>query len=53
MPSVIANQFGESSGDFRAALIGLGVALFLLTIIVNVCARWIVGRAEIRLKGVA
>ena len=53
MPSVIANQFGESSGDFRAALIGLGVALFVLTIIVNVLARWIVGRAEIRLKGVA
>ena len=53
MPAVIANQFGESSGDFRAALIGLGVALFLLTIVVNVAARWIVARAEIRLKGVA
>ena len=53
MPAVIANQFGESSGDFRAALIGLGVALFLLTIIVNVVARWVVARAEVRLKGVA
>jgi phosphate transport system permease protein len=53
MPSVIANQFGESSGTFRAALIGLGVALFVLTIVVNVGARWIVGRAEIRLKGAA
>ena len=53
MPAVIANQFGESSGDFRAALIGLGVALFLLTIVVNVAARWVVARAEIRLKGVA
>jgi phosphate transport system permease protein len=53
MPSVIANQFGESSGTFRAALIGLGVALFFLTIAVNVAARWVVGRAEIRLKGVA
>src|SRR6185437_11936812 len=25
MPAVIANQFGEASGEFRAALIGLGV----------------------------
>lgn len=53
MPSVIANQFGESSGTFRAALIGLGVVLFFMTIVVNVLARWVVGRAEIRLKGVA
>jgi phosphate transport system permease protein len=53
MPSVIANQFGESSGTFRAALIGLGVALFFLTIIVNVVARWVVGRADVRLKGAA
>jgi phosphate transport system permease protein len=53
MPSVIANQFGESSGTFRAALIGMGVALFFLTIVVNVVARWVVGRAEVRLKGTA
>jgi phosphate transport system permease protein len=53
MPSVIANQFGESSGTFRAALIALGVALFFLTIIVNVVARWVVRRAEVRLKGAA
>jgi phosphate transport system permease protein len=53
MPSVIANQFGESSGTFRAALIGLGVALFVLTVVVNVLARWVVGRAEVRLKGAA
>jgi len=52
MPAVIANQFGESSGTFRAALIGLGVVLFALTIVVNMGARWVVGRAEIRLKGV-
>jgi phosphate transport system permease protein len=53
MPAVIANQFGESSGTFRAALIGLGVALFALTILVNIAARWVVGRAEVRLKGAA
>jgi phosphate transport system permease protein len=45
MPAVIANQFGEASGVFRAALIGLGVLLFAFTIIVNVIARAIVGRA--------
>jgi phosphate transport system permease protein len=45
MPAVIANQFGEASGTFRAALIGLGVLLFAFTIIINVIARAIVGRA--------
>ena len=45
MPAVIANQFPEASGTFRAALIGLGVLLFAFTIIVNVIARLIVGRA--------
>jgi phosphate transport system permease protein len=53
MPAVIANQFGEASGDHRAGLIGLGVALFLMTVIVNVVARLIVGRIDRRLKGVA
>ena len=38
MPSVIANEFGEASGLFRAALIGLGVLLFVFTIIINVLA---------------
>jgi phosphate transport system permease protein len=51
MPAVIVQQFGESSGDFRSALIGLGVVLFLITVIVNLAARWVVARAEIRLKG--
>ena len=45
MPAVIANQFGEASGEFRAALIGLGVLLFAFTIIINVIARTIVGRS--------
>jgi len=53
MPSVIANQFGESSDTFRAALIGLGVVLFLMTILVNVVARAVVTRAEVRLRGLA
>src|SRR5262245_31045467 len=44
MPAVIANQFGEASGVFRSALIGLGVLLFIFTIVINILARWIVGR---------
>ena len=51
MPAVIVNQFGESSGTFRSALIALGVVLFAMTIVVNVFARFIVARAERRLKG--
>jgi phosphate transport system permease protein len=45
MPAVIANQFGEASGVFRSALMGLGVLLFAFTIIVNIIARAIVGRS--------
>ena len=44
MAAVIANQFGEASGTFRAALIGLGVVLFAITIVVNLIARAIVRR---------
>ncbi|HET9080482.1 MAG TPA: phosphate ABC transporter permease subunit PstC [Trebonia sp.] len=54
MPGVIANQFGEATvGVFRAALIGMGVLLFLLTIIVNLSARAIVDRNVRRLRGTA
>jgi phosphate transport system permease protein len=51
MPSVIADQFGEASGVFRAALIGLGVLLFALTIIINVIARSVVARSTRRSRG--
>jgi phosphate transport system permease protein len=51
MPAVIANQFGESSGVFRAALMGLGVLLFAFTIIINVIARWAVERSARRSRG--
>ena len=45
MPSVIANEFGESSDLWRAALIGLGVVLFVITILVNLTARAVVNRS--------
>jgi phosphate transport system permease protein len=52
IPAVIALQFGEASGgEFRSALIGLGLLLFVLTIFVNLVARGIVGRSARRTRG--
>jgi phosphate transport system permease protein len=51
MPSVIANQFGEASGVFRSALMGIGVLLFVFTIIINVLARGVVERSARRKRG--
>ncbi len=51
MPAVIANQFGEASGVFRAALMGIGVLLFVITIIINVIARGVVERSARRKRG--
>jgi phosphate transport system permease protein len=51
MPSVIANQFGEATGVFRAALMGIGVLLFVFTIIINIIARAIVNRSARRQRG--
>jgi phosphate transport system permease protein len=51
MPAVIANQFGEATGVFRAGLMGIGVLLFVFTIIINVIARGIVERSARRKRG--
>lgn len=51
MPSIIARNLNESSGTYRAALIGLGVGLFVLTIVINVSARLVVARVDRRMKG--
>jgi phosphate transport system permease protein len=51
MPAVIANQFGEASGVFRAGLMGLGVLLFAMTIIINLIARGVVERNARRKRG--
>jgi len=53
MASVIANQFGEASGTQRAALIGLGVVLFVVTVVVGIAARAVVARYERRMGTVA
>lgn len=41
----IANEFGEATGTWRSALVGLGVVLFAMTILVNLAASAIVSRA--------
>ncbi|HKN38100.1 MAG TPA: phosphate ABC transporter permease subunit PstC, partial [Acidimicrobiia bacterium] len=51
MAAVVANQFGEASGTHRAALIGLGVVLFVMTVLVNLLARRVTSRADRRLAG--
>src|SRR5262249_60097723 len=48
LASIIANQFGEASGEHRAALIGCGVVLFALTILISMAARAVVSRADRR-----
>lgn len=56
MASVLANEFSEATGDiYLSALIGIGLALFLVTIVVNALARllvWSVTRGQPS-KGVA
>lgn len=51
MAAVIVQQFGESTGTFTAALIGLGVVLFGMTVLINLVAQAIVRRAEARMRG--
>jgi phosphate transport system permease protein len=55
MPAAIVRLLPEapSGSDFQAALIGLGVVLFVLTVAVNMAARLIVGRIDRRLQGAA
>ena len=45
MASLIANQFSEATGDLHlSALMAVGFVLFVLTLIVNGLARWLVWR---------
>ena len=44
LAAVIANQFAEAGGLHRAALVGLGVVLFVMTMLVNLTARLVVAR---------
>ena len=44
LAAVIANEFGEAASDpiHRASLIAAGLLLFILTLVVNLAARWFV-----------
>ena len=50
MASVLANEFSEASGDiYLSALVQIGLALFLVTIVVNALAQllvWTVTRGQ-------
>ncbi len=46
MASVIANEFNEATDDlYRSALIEIGLALFIVTVIVNILAQLLVWTA--------
>jgi phosphate transport system permease protein len=53
MPSAIARYLPESAGTYRAALIGLGVTLFVITMVINVLSRKVVNVFDRRIKGAA
>jgi phosphate transport system permease protein len=44
MAAIIANTFSEATGENIQALVGIGVVLFVMTIIINMAARAIVAR---------
>ncbi len=49
MASIIANEFGDASGTWRSALIGLGLVLLVLTIIIGFVARAVLSRTDRRM----
>ena len=45
LASLVANEFAEASGDLHlSALMAAALALFVVTLLVNAVARWLVGR---------
>jgi phosphate ABC transporter permease protein PstC len=48
LAAVIANEFGEAANNpiHKSALIAAGLVLFVLTLIVNLAARWFVNRGR-------
>ena len=51
LPARIANEWGEAEGNWRAALIGLAVTLFAITIAVNLLAAFVVNRSVAKSQG--
>jgi phosphate transport system permease protein len=48
MASIIANEFSEASGAHVSALMAIGASLMLITLLVNIIARWLVSRVGAR-----
>ena len=55
LAAVIANEFGEAANTpiHRSALFAAGLVLFVLTLLVNIIARWFVARGDARPCGTA
>ena len=51
LPSLIVNNFGESTGTELAALFGAGLVLLVIGIVVNSIARWLVWSTGSRSAG--
>jgi phosphate ABC transporter permease protein PstC len=51
LAAVIANEFGEATGIHSSALFAAGLVLFVLTLIVNIIARWFVVRGQRKQTG--
>jgi phosphate transport system permease protein len=51
MPAVIANEWGEAQELHKSALIALAVALFAITVVVNLIATGVVQRSTRRAQG--
>ena len=52
MPAQIFRSLSEAGGTYRSALIGLGVCLFVLTVVINISARRLVVAVDRRTKGI-
>jgi phosphate ABC transporter permease protein PstC len=55
LAAVIANEFGEAANDplHKSSLIAAGLVLFVLTLLVNLLARWFVNRGRRGKRAVA
>ena len=53
LAAVIANEFGEAAATpiHSSALFAAGLVLFVLTLFVNILARWFIARGERKLRG--
>ncbi|HXY93298.1 MAG TPA: phosphate ABC transporter permease subunit PstC [Acidimicrobiia bacterium] len=53
LAAIVANQFGEATGVYQSALIGMGVVLLAFTLVVGVSARYVVARYDRRMGAVS